>query len=398
MQDLIGKRIVLASKYLGGITGGAERNLVDMANHLARSGAEASIVVFEKGNAPPAFALDRRVRLINARTRAEFHGDFTSEEIAAEAARRAPHADDPAALEWYEKSVHLRVRWERAIRSLDPQLLVTFLPHSSTPLLEQLRGDIPMLVTNQNTPAADYFDPTRHDPDPFDRRRRLENLRFARAVHVLIPDFVDQFPEDIRQKVVPVPNVVQPQERSVTDRSSVNRTIVGIGRLVEQKGFGLLVEAMRVVAREAPDWRLELYGEGPLRDELASAIRKASLQRHVILRGPTTRPLEAMLEADVFVIPSRYEGWGLTLTEAMSVALPCVGLSSCSGVNYLIEDGKTGLLAESDPAALAAAILSLIKDANLRLAIGRRARSRVSEFHPDVVYRRWDEIIGRLIG
>lgn len=166
--------------------------------------------------------------------------------------------------------------------------------------------------------------------------------------------------------------------------------------MVEQKGFTLLIEAMRIVARKAPDWRLFLYGRGPQLEELRTAVRHASLQRHVILLGRTSHPIAALAEGDIFVIPSVYEGWGLTLTEAMSIGLPSIGFSDCSGVNWLLRDPAHGhLVAERTPAALAAAILQMVRDRGLRIRLGQAGRAHVAQFSPARVYAIWEDIISR---
>ncbi|WP_179213839.1 glycosyltransferase [Rhizobium sullae] len=276
--------------------------------------------------------------------------------------------------------------------SLEPSLLITFLPHTSTPLLEQLGERLPIIVTNQNTPAVDYFS-EKHDTQAFDRYKRLKNLDLARAVHVLIPEFASYFPEHLRERVHAIPNVVHPvnEGKSLFDSS---KTIIALGRFDVQKQFDLLIRSMPFVLEKAPNWHLKIFGRGQEEDNLRTLIRRHSLQRSVLLMGRTAKPLDELRKADLFVIPSSYEGWGLTLTEAMSVGLPCIGFQDCSGVNWILRDGETGvLLRERSAETLADGILHLINDSTLARRCGENARAFVRQFSPEKVYAVWDSLI-----
>ncbi|EEI92631.1 hypothetical protein HMPREF0765_1723 [Sphingobacterium spiritivorum ATCC 33300] len=99
-----------------------------------------------------------------------------------------------------------------------------------------------------------------------------------------------------------------------------------------------------------------------------------------------------MKNADIFIFPSKYEGFGLALGEAMSAGLPSLAFRSCSGVNELIDNGKTGFLAENS-LHMKQQLEQLIQSAELRASIGQQAHEAMKEYDPDSILEAWKNMI-----
>jgi colanic acid/amylovoran biosynthesis glycosyltransferase len=157
--------------------------------------------------------------------------------------------------------------------------------------------------------------------------------------------------------------------------------ILSVGQLVPIKAHRLLLEALGRVVAEAPHVRLRLAGDGPERRDLEAMAADLGLRRHVIFEGMLNHDQvrELYRRADLFVLPSFEEGLPVVLMEAMSMQVPCVA-THVAGIPELIRHGLDGLLvAPSDTAGLAQAILELIRDPELRRRLGASARARVLE-------------------
>lgn len=136
--------------------------------------------------------------------------------------------------------------------------------------------------------------------------------------------------------------------------------IVAIGRLTRQKGFDLLVRAMASVP---PPWQLDIWGEGPERDLLERLIASLGLAPMIHLRGYTARPFDVLRDSDLFVLPSRYEGLGNTLIEALACQCQIVASDCQHGPSEILQGGRLGrLVPVEDIAALAAAIRDFTTD------------------------------------
>ncbi len=155
--------------------------------------------------------------------------------------------------------------------------------------------------------------------------------------------------------------------------------IVNVGALVGHKGQRYLIDAMPLVLREVPDAHLVIFGEGDLRPPLERQIKQLSLAKRVLLPGFREDVLSLMKSADLFVMSSVTEGLGSAVLDAMAMGLAVVG-TTAGGIPEAVVPGETGELVETaDPKPLAAAIVKLLKNPDLRRAYGEAGRERVAE-------------------
>jgi len=159
--------------------------------------------------------------------------------------------------------------------------------------------------------------------------------------------------------------------------------IVGnVAALVPHKGQRHLIDAAAIVVRQVPDARFVIAGEGELRPQLERQIKDRHLEKHVFLLGFRPDILSIHKAFDLFVMSSVTEGLGTSLLDAMACARPIVA-TTAGGMPEVVADGETGkLVPPRDDEALAAAIVTLLKDERLRRSMGdageRRARDRFS--------------------
>jgi glycosyltransferase involved in cell wall biosynthesis len=153
--------------------------------------------------------------------------------------------------------------------------------------------------------------------------------------------------------------------------------LVSVGRLVHEKGHEFLIQAMSDVTAEFPNVRVAICGDGPLHDHLASLISLNALDDRVRLLGQWDDIPHLLAAADVFVLPSRWEGLSIALLEGMIAKLPIVA-TRVEGVEEVIEHNVNGLLVPlEDPEALGKAILQLLADPEKRARMGLAAHTRV---------------------
>lgn len=161
--------------------------------------------------------------------------------------------------------------------------------------------------------------------------------------------------------------------------------LLGVGRLVEKKGFDQLIDVVHALRAEGREVRAEIVGDGPLRDELTAQIDRLGLQQQVRLLGPRTQEeVRHLLDAaDLFVAPfvigadGNADGLPTVLLEAMATGIPCVA-ASVTAVGEVILDGETGwLVPTGDTAALIGAVREALDPATHRLALTDAARELV---------------------
>jgi glycosyltransferase involved in cell wall biosynthesis len=198
-----------------------------------------------------------------------------------------------------------------------------------------------------------------------------------------------------RTTIEQIPNAVPELDGGVADPASP--IVVAAGRLTPQKGFDLLIPAFRTVADEHPGWQLRIHGAGPQRPELRRLIADHDLYEHVFLMGPTARLGEALAQGSIFVLSSRFEGFGMVIVEAMSKGLAVVSFDCPRGPSEIIRDGVDGVLVpELDVSALGRAISDLAGDHDRRAALGRAAIEAARRYDREAIGRRWDALLARL--
>ena len=168
-----------------------------------------------------------------------------------------------------------------------------------------------------------------------------------------------------------------------------SKRVIAVGRLEWQKGFDRLIDAWQIVERRHSDWQLSIYGSGTLREALQRQIQELAL-RQVSIHDFTPSIAEAYAESSVFVLSSRFEGFGLVLIEAMKAGLPCITFDCPFGPSDVVVDSECGFVApDGDIPQLASRLCQLIEDANLRKQFSKAALERVKDFDVDVVMQQW---------
>lgn len=257
--------------------------------------------------------------------------------------------------------------------------------------------DAPLVVSLQGETVMD-------DRDVYDRSLTLRlglrfGLRRAKAVTAcssfVLADAYRRFglPEG-RGRVVP--NGVDLAGDAVLTPLSVpfDRFVLGLGRVVRKKGFDLLLDAFARLAPQRPGLGLVVGGDGPERDALAERVRELGLEDRVLLPGSLSRAQVAwaMANADVFVLPSRVEPFGIVVLEALRARKPVV-VSAHGGATEIVRDEREGLVADPfDADALAAAIARTLEESALRERLTRAGEARVRAYDWPLVADRYRSI------
>jgi glycosyltransferase involved in cell wall biosynthesis len=160
----------------------------------------------------------------------------------------------------------------------------------------------------------------------------------------------------------------------------------GIGRLVPQKGFDILIEAFAQIASQVPDLYCLIIGEGEDKEKLVGQIRAASLEKRIRLIGYQDREkaMSILKSSDIFVMPSRYEGTPIALLEAAALARPI--LAACAGgiPELVTHEQHAYLVPTQDTTALAQGFVKLALDRDYARTLGHNAQGRVRErFNPE---------------
>lgn len=188
--------------------------------------------------------------------------------------------------------------------------------------------------------------------------------------------------------IIPNPLAIFPKETSSLD----NKQIIAVGRYAYEKGFDMLIESWEKVHKRYPDWILKIYGIDIIKN-LTPIIQDKDLQGSIIPMDSTPQIYQAYQDSSIYVCSSRFEGFGMTLIEAMSCGVPCISFDCPHGPRNIITDGKNGYLVEPENVeALAERICHLIEHEELRKEMGKAARKRAEDFQEDKIMQKWVDL------
>lgn len=181
-------------------------------------------------------------------------------------------------------------------------------------------------------------------------------------------------------------------------------TCVALGRLSQEKGYDLLLEAwaQAVLARPGTDWTLRLYGDGPDRPKLEAQAARLGITGSVRFEGATDQVRAALLGGSLFLNTSRAEGFPMTLLEALACGLPCVAFDCAPGVREILRGDEPGgdgtstvngvLITPGNTDTFALHLGRLMDDAGLRRTLAEAAPRSVERYAPEVIGERWDRL------
>ena len=198
------------------------------------------------------------------------------------------------------------------------------------------------------------------------------------------------FPAKVQRKSTIILNPIEVKAYASTEKSM---RIVTAGRLEAQKNHKMLINAFEALKDKYPEYILDIYGQGSLHNELQQYIANKNLENRVFLKGNSPVIHEEIASAELFILPSNFEGLSNALLEAMMMGLPVIS-TACSGSDETIIDGENGMLVPvGDESSLVRVIDRVLSDSDLRRKIGDGARLSAEQFKTENVIKMWDGVI-----
>ncbi|MGI6220404.1 MAG: glycosyltransferase family 4 protein [Coriobacteriales bacterium] len=359
-------RIALVVNHLR--EGGCARIISTLANHLSR---RHEIVLVLRDDSDIGYPLPRKAQVICERM------------------------DSASYVLGYFRTVY------NGLRKANPDIALVFGPGMCgcslvTRILRGTRAKI--VISERNCPHNDYS-------TWIQRTSNKLLYRFANGGVFQTDDAFAYWQHWCHRNPIKLPNPLAPELAARAPRPKGllrEKRIVTAGRLAEQKNQAQLIRAFASIAAEFPDHTLEIYGEGSLRPRLEQLIGELGLGNRVILKGrvATDEIYGCVQDAELFVLPSLWEGLPNALIEAMALGLPCIA-SDCSigGPRELIDDGVDGLLVPvGDEDALAEAMRELLGNPTRAEELGERARAVAERLDPSVVCDAWEDYLIAIAG
>lgn len=196
------------------------------------------------------------------------------------------------------------------------------------------------------------------------------------------------------KRVKSIPNFSNIHVQQLSDHKK--KRVITVGRLSKEKGFDRLLVVWKLVVNKHPDWQLDIFGDGDMKNKLEQKIKLGNIT-NVTLCGITNNISKELSESSICVSTSYYEGFSLTLLEAITHGVPCVAFDCPYGPRTIIEDGKCGYLVQDNNIPLfAEKLCSLMENEQLRLQFSKASVELSKAFNIDAIMLQWKNIFEEL--
>jgi GalNAc-alpha-(1->4)-GalNAc-alpha-(1->3)-diNAcBac-PP-undecaprenol alpha-1,4-N-acetyl-D-galactosaminyltransferase len=348
--------------------GGAQRVITTLVNYWTRRGWKITLLTLDDGSIPPFYELDKSVTHIASML------PVVSSTVVG------------TILNKLRRVAFLR----KTILESKPNVIITVTDVISIyTLIIMCSDNIPIIVSV-------HTDPSLSSLGWLWESLRVIMYPWASKIVVLTDSIKEYFPLNLRSKISVIPNpVLQPQvEENILPIGLSKPCIISVGRLAPEKGFDLLIEAFAELAEKHSNWSVVLLGDGEQRKTLELQIEKLNLKDRVFLLGAVQNPNVYLLQADLFVLSSHYEGFPMALCEAMACRLPVIATACGSGPCEIIREKVNGILIPpSNISELVAAMDYLMSNPSVRELFSTYSSEVVDRFSLDKVSSMWEALI-----
>lgn len=356
--------------------GGIERTLTDKANWLSSHGHEVMLVIY-KQDGEPYFLLNKDIKLYNL---------------------------DCSVFSLYKYPLYTRLfhynklrrifqeRMKHILNDYHPDVIIPVIPNAEDFLWDIMKVASGIKVVVESHVAYDYLLYGKSITDrllfllysPF-RAIGKSDLLIALTEH----DAVSWRGHHLKNVLV-LPNPVTYYPDDINLISKVEGRIISVARLAEQKRLDRLIEAFALISDRCPEWFIDIYGDGNLRDALEILIKEKNLIGRINIFQSVRDIMKEYQRSQFFVLSSDFEGFGLVLIEAMACGIPVVATNCPHGPSEIINNGVTGLLTKLDVQDLADKMEWMITHPEERVTMGAKAHDAAAAFRKDVIMKKWE--------
>lgn len=359
------------------LSGGYDRVIIEKANYLAEHGFDVIITVASHALAEPCYEISEKVRLVDFGI--DFHQQY------------GHHL-------FYRAFIYFVMmrRYRRALKELllfeRPDIVITTLGREIDFITKIHDGSVKIgeshIAKNyvRNLHLMEQNGIAQRMIARLWRRKMDKLVGQLDALVLLTQHDADSWSGLTRTVVIPNSLPFFPEKPSTCNQKQV----IFVGRLNEQKGLEYLVKTWEHVHQKHKDWILQIYGDGDQRDLLHRLIREAKMEDTVIVNQPTRQIMDRYLESSIFLLTSRFEGFGMVLIEAMACGVPVVSFDCPWGPADIIKNGEDGfLVGYLNTIEAAEKVVQLIESPELRKKMGIRARENVQRYSRNTVMKQW---------
>ena len=293
-----------------------------------------------------------------------------------------------------------------------PDIILSFIDFANFPVIITkflFRIKIPLIIAIRCNPKIVYKNSNQHANFLI---KRLYNSNLVDRIVLVSKELQDIMEEDYqirKDKMITLYNGIEiekireKKDKIIHDYKEIfNNTkiikFITVGRLHDDKGHDYLIEAFCKVRKEIKSSKLIIIGDGPLKHELETTIKRKGIENEIILLGLKKNPFKYLAKSDIFILSSKNEGFPNVLIEALACGLPIISTNCKTGPNEILEGGTYGLLVNvMDSENMAEKMIYLAKNKELMKKYSQKSLIRADFFNFERIFKDWVKLINRIL-
>lgn len=353
--------------------GGAERVVSNLSNEFVKRNNEVSIITTIKCM-KPAYELNKEIKIYSL-DKNSLDKNLKIKNII-------------------NKNIKRILKLRSILNKEKPDIILTFLPEPTyRVMLLNIFKKRKVIISVRNDPNIEYNNYI---------KKFLVRLLYTKADGFVFQTIDAQkwFSKKIQNKSVIIYNPINPEFIcNPYDKERENK-IVSVGRLAEQKNHKLLIDAFNTIKDEIPNYKIYIYGDGPLKEWLIDYVSKLNLSNKIIFAGTVDNIKKEIYKSKIFVLTSNYEGLPNSLIEAMALGVPCISTNcKIGGPKELFDNDNNGLLVNlNDANDLAQKIMRIIHDDSLSQRLSINGNKKCKEMSIEIIAQKWIDYIKKISG
>jgi len=303
-------------------------------------------------------------------------------------------------------------RLYKQISLYSPDIILSFTDFANFPIIITkflFRIKIPLIIAIRCNPKIVYKNSNQHANFLI---KRLYNSNLVDRIVLVSKELQDIMEEDYqirKDKMITLYNGIEiekireKKDKIIHDYKEIfNNTkiikFITVGRLHDDKGHDYLIEAFCKVRKEIKSSKLIIIGDGPLKHELETTIKRKGIENEIILLGLKKNPFKYLAKSDIFILSSKNEGFPNVLIEALACGLPIISTNCKTGPNEILEGGTYGLLVNvMDSENMAEKMIYLAKNKELMKKYSQKSLIRADFFNFERIFKDWVKLINRIL-
>lgn len=285
------------------------------------------------------------------------------------------------------KQIHeMDINIRKVLKHKEADIILTFFGDISMSVLRNKKHYKSKIVITEH---IDYFECSK-------KGRIIRNLLYRKAdALVVLTKESNRLYSRFIKNVITIPNALSFTTEKKSN--SYNKKVIAVGRLNYVKGFDLLIDIFSKVEKKYDGWTLDIIGEGVEKNNLISRIKTYNMEDKINIKEFNKNISEELLNADIYALTSRHEGFGLVLIEAQECGLPCISFNITSA-QEIITNGINGIIVEQgDIDGYAKGLAELMESHEKRLIFGDASKENAKNYHINKISLMWKQLFENLV-